>query len=269
MVDINDFLEIWENENTNEEAVEKFWDNRAEEFNKNEKDISNLIDFLLSNKMISKNSSALDIGCGPGKYSIELAKSCREVVALDISSEMLKFANENARKNNINNIELKKTFWNNIDLKQNDLENKFDLVFASMCPGINSYETLNKMIKASKKYCFMSGFIKRESTVWDKLNQYLKKESINRNIDKKIYCAFNILYLMGYYPQIKYIDRNWEKSFSVDYLANQYISGFEMKEKLNNQEKEKIYNYLNTISDNGYITENINSKIAWIYWNVG
>ncbi|SHG95830.1 class I SAM-dependent methyltransferase [Tepidibacter thalassicus] len=267
-MDINVFLKLWKNENTNKEAIEIFWDNRAEEFNKKENFANDIVNFLLNNKMIDKNSKILDIGCGPGKYSIKFAKLCNQVVAIDISNKMLKFAEYNATKNNIYNIEFKKSFWDNIDLKENNLENKFDLVFASMCPGINDYETLNKMIKASKKYCFMSGFVKRDNFLWNKLNQYLKKDNINKNIDKKIYCAFNILYLKGYYPQIKYINKDWENVYPLDYLANQYITYLEMKEKLTNKDKEKIYNYLNKVSENGYVKENINSKIAWIYWKV-
>lgn len=269
-MDIKYFADLWIVEDNNKEAIENFWNNKAKEFNKitnEEKSINKLVDFLYSNNIFYEDSKILDIGCGPGKYSIEFAKKCKEVVALDISDEMLKFADENAKENKVENIDFKKVFWDEVDLKDSGFEKEFDLVFASMCPGVNSYGTLMKMMQASKKHCFISSFVERKNLLWDELNKFLE-EKTEKSYDKKIYCTMNILYLMGYYPQIKYIDRSWDKSYTVDYLAKEYILRLEMKEKLNEEKKEKIYDYLNSISDNGYVRECVKSKIAWLYWSI-
>lgn len=270
-MNIKHYCKLWKTENTNKEAIEKFWDIKAYEFNKiinNKENSSELINFLYSKNIISNDSKVLDIGCGTGKHSVEIAKRCSEVTAIDISNKMLEFAKNNAKQNDIENINFKKAFWDELDLKNNGFYKEFDLVFAAMCPGINNYETLNKMMNASKKYCFMSAFVERSDFLWDELNQYLRGTPIKQAYDKKIYYSFNILYLRGYYPKIKYIDRKWDNIYSLDSLVDEYMLRFEMKQKLTNIEKEKIYDYLKCFANDGYVRESVKSKIAWMYWEV-
>lgn len=51
-----------------------------------------------------KGKSVLDIGTGPGHYSIILSKMGARVTASDISEEMIARAKENARKSDVKNI---------------------------------------------------------------------------------------------------------------------------------------------------------------------
>jgi 2-polyprenyl-3-methyl-5-hydroxy-6-metoxy-1,4-benzoquinol methylase len=53
---------------------------------------------------ITDRHSILDIGAGTGALSIELAKYCKEVTAVDISSQMLDILKKKAEEKNINNI---------------------------------------------------------------------------------------------------------------------------------------------------------------------
>jgi len=47
----------------------------------------------------------MDFGCGPGYYTIEIAKRARAAIAVDISSEMLQKAQNKATKSGIKNIQ--------------------------------------------------------------------------------------------------------------------------------------------------------------------
>ncbi len=58
------------------------------EFNTLKKEISNV-----------KNKTVLDIGCGGGRNAIPLAKMGAKVTGVDISTQMLNFAKNNAKKN--------------------------------------------------------------------------------------------------------------------------------------------------------------------------
>lgn len=266
------FENVWKEQNKNREAVEKFWDNRANEFNSRVHDEKNktkdVTKFLINNDMLDGNSEVLDIGCGPGKYSIEFAKRCKNVIGLDVSEKMLQNARNNAVEQGIRNTEFIKSFWDRLDLKENGWKNKFNLVFASMCPGINSMETLEKMIKASKGSCFMSGFVSRKDYVWDKLNKHLGRQHITKERNKKIYYSFNILWLKGYYPQIRYIDNDWDRTWTLEYIYDLYINRLQMEENLTEKEKNEIYKFLQGCSRNGYVKETISSKVAWLYWDI-
>jgi ubiquinone/menaquinone biosynthesis C-methylase UbiE len=60
---------------------------------------------LIEKLAINPNDVVLDFGCGPGYYTIELAKKAKRVVAVDLSSEMLKKARNKAEKAGVKNIQ--------------------------------------------------------------------------------------------------------------------------------------------------------------------
>ena len=53
---------------------------------------------------ITPNDTVMDFGCGPGFFTIELAKKAKNVVAVDVSPEMLKKAQNKAKKAHQENI---------------------------------------------------------------------------------------------------------------------------------------------------------------------
>ena len=76
----------------NNEKVKKFFDEVAVNYVHED---SKLIDDLLDSLLVTKCHRILDLGCGKGIISEKLAKRNNgEVVALDLSSEMLRYAKE-------------------------------------------------------------------------------------------------------------------------------------------------------------------------------
>ncbi len=85
-------------------------------------------DFLEQEISYDKTINILDIGCGTGRHSIELAKRGYSVVGIDLSASSLKRAQEKASEQNIS-----------IDFKQYDARelpfiDEFDLVIM-LCEG--------------------------------------------------------------------------------------------------------------------------------------
>ena len=89
----------------------------------------------------------LDIGCGNGIYTVEIAKKAKYVVGVDCNKEFLKMAIEYAKKENVNNVDFIVSFAENFSLKQ-----KFDI--AIMIEVLEHVEseilTLKKYISTSK-----------------------------------------------------------------------------------------------------------------------
>lgn len=54
--------------------------------------------------IIAQESTVLDVGCGTGRLSFQLAKKCKSVVGLDLSSKNISVAEANLRQNPSNNI---------------------------------------------------------------------------------------------------------------------------------------------------------------------
>ena len=273
-MDITYFEQIWSKKNTDKTACQSFWDGRAEDFNlrkqKNERDkrLDNVLELFASKEMLKEDGNVLDIGCGPGKYSVEFAKRAKSVIGTDISPKMIEFARENAQAEGLNNASFDTLDWEIADLKALGWEKKFDLVFASMTPAINCKTTLEKMVQASKGFCFVSTFVNRRDSLRDRLSSLLDWQGTHRDFSKTIYCGFNILWLMGFYPEITYLDTEWENTYTLEKAVALYNAYYEMTHPLNVAQKKHLNTYLEEISENDQIKEKIEAKIAWMYWKV-
>ena len=58
-------------------------------------------DFIEKEINYEKNNKILDLGCGTGRHSIELAKREYNVVGIDLSESLLRRAKEKAREQNL------------------------------------------------------------------------------------------------------------------------------------------------------------------------
>jgi len=76
---------------TEKTTGESFFDGHAPVYDENvfTKNTLNEVDFLLEELGLAPGGSVLDVGCGTGRHSIELAKRGYAVTGLDLSSEML------------------------------------------------------------------------------------------------------------------------------------------------------------------------------------
>jgi len=85
---------------------------------------------ILTRFNISEGMYVLDIGCGPGRFTIPIAKLVGQkgkVLAVDIQPDMVNKMQEYAFKENINNIEARVI---NVGAKENKLDsNYFDFAF--------------------------------------------------------------------------------------------------------------------------------------------
>jgi|LSQX01.2.fsa_nt_gb SAM-dependent methyltransferase len=273
-MDVNYFEQIWSTKKTDKLASQTFWDSRADEFNqrvyKGEGDerVKKIFELLTSKGMLTAESNVLDIGCGPGKYVVQFAKTVKSVVGIDISPRMIECAKKNAVMENLQNAEFELVDWEELDVNSFGWNKKFDLVVASMCPAINNKSALEKMVNVSRGYCFMSSFVERTDDVKDHLSKYIVGQNSKGGHGKAIYCSFNILWLMGLHPEIIYIDTEWEHVMSANKAVDFYCTHFDMTQKLTDDKKAFIRNYLEQISENGLVKEKVKAKIAWMTWKV-
>ncbi len=268
------FSNDWESRHIDLKESEKFWDMRAEEFaaHKDSREkiegIENLLSFFESNGVIHNAAKILDIGCGPGIYTVEFGKRVREAMGIDISSEMLKYARANSRAEGLGNTSFKKAAWEEVDLDEYGWSRKFDLVFASMSPGISSRDALLKMVHASRGYCFMSSFAYRRDIVRQNLEEIIFGGAREHHNGATIYYSFNTLWEAGYYPEIFYRDTEWENILSLDQALFRYTHWLTREQALDKKQQIKIHEYLESISIDGFIKEHTEAKIGYMLWKV-
>lgn len=86
------------------------------------------VDFLVAELQLLPGSKVLDIGCGTGRHSIELAKRGYSVTGLDLSSEMLRRADAAAKAANVS------VQWIRGNATSFDIPERFDAAIC-LCEG--------------------------------------------------------------------------------------------------------------------------------------
>lgn len=77
---------------------------------------------------LGKEDTLLEIGCGTGEFCIEAAKKCKEVIAIDVSQNMLEYAKNKALNRDVENI----SFVNAGFLSYRHHKEPLDLVVSSI-----------------------------------------------------------------------------------------------------------------------------------------
>ncbi|OPZ73540.1 MAG: Mg-protoporphyrin IX methyl transferase [Firmicutes bacterium ADurb.Bin456] len=272
--DLAYFEKLWQQPEPDLVMCQRLWDYRARDFNEHrssdegKKKITKVLDFLLARKLLHQGSEVLDIGCGPGSYTLSLAQVAKSVVGLDISPNMIAYAREKAAQAGVINTTFETSPWETLDLKAKGLEKKFDLVFASMCPGINSKETLLKMVAASRGFCFLSSFARREDSVKDPLAQIIFGLRPGSKWGNNIYSIFNILWLSGFYPSICYHDTKWTNLMEPEKAVDYYSLQLAGRGEINKDRLTLMRDYLADIARDGMVEEEVTAREAWLYWQV-
>lgn len=190
-----------------------------------------------------KGKSVLDVGFGTGKHLRLMSDAgADELYGVEMSKKMMEQAKKCFIKSglNIEQMGLYNLPWEEIDLDKLNWRNKFDLVSASRTPALDSYESIKKMIAASKKGIF---FMTHADVTEDVLSEVYKEIHGSEYDSRKqsFWYLFNILYLDGYLPNVKIRDTKQEVEYPTDMMILRYIpmvfSGEPDKKDLNKLER--------------------------------
>ncbi len=143
---------------------EEFFDGHAPEYMNNvfTKNTKAEVDFLIEELNLAKGSSILDIGCGTGRHSIELAGRGYQVTGIDLSSGMLAEAKKSAATAGV------KVEWVKADAARFASQKTFDAAIC-LCEGafgllnteddpldheLSILKSINRAIKPEAKVIF-------------------------------------------------------------------------------------------------------------------
>lgn len=256
---------LLEKNNSQEIDAENMWDTRAESFNKAQQNdktgFAKNVTKLLEEKGILKGKDVLDIGGGSGRYALEFSQFAKSITVTDISKNMLDLALENAKKQDINNIYIEKLDFENANIKELGLYKKFDLSFSSMCPALRTVKGLENMIKTSKKYCVINQFVKDTDNFRQNIltKTGLKDDYHPHNDGDVTNALFNLLWLKGYNPEIRYLKSSINMSLTKDEVNLKYQKLLERVEKHTSFTKEDFL----TNETFEIVTDTILAVILW------
>ncbi|NLJ56592.1 MAG: class I SAM-dependent methyltransferase [Firmicutes bacterium] len=190
------------------------WNKKAARFSKNvggergKKRVERVFIWLQKQGVNFDGLSVLDIGAGPGAFALGFAERVREVVALEPAGAMVAYLEEQIARKKIDNVRIIQDTWEEVNLEKQNLKKQFDLVFASMSPGINNWETINKALQCTRKYCFISGFAgRRQNNALAELWQSLYGEKPPAWSISMLY-YLNLLYTKGFAMNVEIWEEN-------------------------------------------------------------
>ena len=162
------FASIWnEKENSNRRHTKEAWNGRAsswgkelekkEHFQQSMDDrVYASVEYLKQHGALKNGMEVIDIGCGPGRFVTEFARTAKHATGLDISEKMVELGEAHARECGLDNVTFMAEDFSSVDIEEMGWKKKFDLVFTSITPAIGTMKDLEKAIDICKSYCFNS-----------------------------------------------------------------------------------------------------------------
>jgi SAM-dependent methyltransferase len=281
--ELDHFRAIWEYRSPGHKTMhtQQIWDERADEWeneltydeikiDSTRRRVNATVSYLRSRGLLRSTDDVIDIGCGPGRFVAEFAKTCRSATGSDISGRMLEHGAAFAQKNNLTNTDYIQADFNTADLDTLGWRKRFDLVFTSITPAVGGSENLNKLMEMSRGYCFNSCFVHAGDDLLDKfLQEELGAEQRNRvgSYWHWFYGLFNLLLLEGYFPEITYYDDCRNEQLPVTMETARRLCGKAFF--LDGMNAEKLYEYMKrNANPDGTIARNSVCRYGWILWDV-
>ena len=271
-MDISIFDAYWADRQPDRSDMADFWTRRASSFNAHgaEADSSAyrqaLVKKVAARAGIGRQHAVLDVGCGPGRHALEFARLAGRVEGSDIAPGMIECAQANALEAKVNNASFRVLDWATADLDALGWKKRFNLVFASRTPGVYDRSTLNKLTEASSGFCCLLTQVTGDNSVRRELAPIAgngKREDMAR---RGLFCAFNILWLQGYYPEVEYLERSWDSECALDEAILMYTRHFNSRGQLTEEQQAAIADRLRQLSKNGVVREQGHSRVALLFW---
>ena len=271
----------WENDKNSDTcnvhkgfSTPEYWDNAASTYNQNKDEIKDrklerIISALEKSDLLFDGMNVLEIGCGTGILAMELAKHGARITALDFSLGMLARFKKELTPDLGKNIQILHEDWHEIDIEAKGWEKKFDLVIAFMSPGVATPESFFKMMSCSKKGCAMQGWAAKRnhpilSDLWNMIMHTVLEDK-----PQSILYKINLLFSMGYFPEISFSTIKWKQKASMDEELDKQIAFFKKVSTKSRKELENIIRpYLESISKDNTISRKHQGLTAMAIWSV-
>lgn len=275
------WIQQWKNDKNNDTftvhkgfSSPEYWDNAAATYDMNQAEIKSrriekVIATLKNCGLLYEGVAVLDIGCGTGMLSIELARNGAQVTALDFSENMLGRLKNDIPEDLRPNIQILHEDWHQIDISEKGWEKKFDLVIAFMSPGVSKPDAFFKMMGCARKGCAMKGWAAKRahpvmSDLWLKIMGTPLEDK-----PQSIYYKINLLFSLNYYPEISFSTLNWEQRATIDEECEKQISFFQKVSTKSKGELEKIIRpYLEQAAENNLIVRKHKGLTATAIWRM-
>ncbi|BEU86603.1 class I SAM-dependent methyltransferase [Selenomonas sp. TAMA-11512] len=237
-----------------------YWDKRARDFSLMRK--SNDYDFGRSvyaalQDVLGPDSTMLDIGAGPGSFTIPFAQKIKSVTAIEPSQGMSAILKENAKEAGVENYTVIEELLE--DLPQEPSSDfQFDLVAVSLVLWMfqDVWPRIEQMERYAKGHCVIVAGIPD----WKHPRDALKSDV------EEFQSLCNMLISQGRFPDVRVIDYVCERAVA-DEIECRKIMYEQYEADLTPEAEEKIRREVEARAKDGMCL--ITSRSAVIRWNPG
>lgn len=188
LFDFSVWEEAWRNQSTTSKynmknaafyATEAFeqWarEYHQQSFTEKGKQRTNRIIAWIENQGVEFNGlSILDIGAASGIFTIPFAIKGATVTAVEPSELLNSLMEDTIPPSLQSSIDIVSEQFEEISIHDKGWEKKYDFTFASMCPAMSDWETIEQAIRTARKYVYISTMAgPKEDTLVDELKEVL------------------------------------------------------------------------------------------------
>jgi SAM-dependent methyltransferase len=249
------------------EGQADFWNQRAADFAgkvlPDSTRVQEVMDWLARQGVSLANSRVLDVGSGPGAFALPFAAAGAEVVALEPAAAMIAALQKNLEGTQLaRRVRVVQDFWEEVDVKSRDWAGAFDLVFASMSPGINNWETIARVLACSRKYCYFSGFAgERFSSHYRRLWEILYNKKMPP-WPSDIFFVNQLLVLKGYDVTFHLWNRRRPEALEAAKMTESFLEFFRLYGEEADSLEETIRAYVEAHLEEGAFRHEINTRLG-------
>ncbi len=258
------------------------WDSQADKWEKKYRKeeeqeehqvrIRNVSAWLRQRGLLGPDQDVADIGCGPGRFVAEFAKTSRSVTGVDISPKMTRYGEQWCRELSLTNTSFQTMDFANTDITALGWERKFDLAFSSITSAIATLQGLENLMKISRGWCFNASFIYHNNP-WetDIMHSLFDREPRNKiRSSHWFYELFSLLWFRGYCPETQYYTQSKSARLEANKATATRLTRFLLEE--NEVTKEAVLRVLKYLEDHadpqGFVEGYSEVRYGWILWNV-
>jgi len=227
--------------------------------------------YLRTRGLLQRTDEVIDIGCGPGRFAAEFAKTAGHVTGVDLSPHMAQYGAAYAAENGLENVSFLSCDFKTADIEKMGWKQRFDLVFASITPAMSDLADLDKAEAISRAFCFSSTFVRARDTAAQAALSAALPGAVRPILwdGRSFYAMFNLLWLRGRYPQVSYYKESDEDKMPAGKeLALRVVERLPT-EAATDAVIEKVYRYFMERADvDGMVEYPMERWYGWLLWDV-
>lgn len=241
------------------------WDRRAFAFDRRIADSADpFVRLVEENVPLSRDfTELLDIGCGSGTYALPFAGRVRSVKGVDVSPEMIRLARSKAEETGASNADFSVVDWDSADVSR---LGRFNLTFAHMTPAVHDGSTFAKMLSVSSGWCFLAGYIARESRAWDEIYSIIGEPEAPEF--RKLTDAQETLWRLGKVPHLAQFRRRMHKRWDPADAEAFYVEAVRSFSDMDGEQEDRLRRWVREESSGGVYEETSHPVIGVLYWDM-